>query len=521
MGVEIKSEHIDIGGKSIVLASVRGGKAVIGTCSSGYGAKRGDTSAQTRLFYIGNDPVAEMLCPNHGSKSSDKLISLCTGYSAMDEEIHDTLSESFARLNKGESLAAGLHDVLALLPDGVYTIYYSDYYPTDGAGTFFWGAYNLTHEIHGTAEQNRTIGKTKTYRPCFLIPGAPLDTFESKMLPVTNEAVKTRVCQGIVYHLSGLHSVLLKGHHGSVSCVDARIPYRCAVIEKIRDTYTDEPNKPNPLPAESEIPAEHSEPSKPSKPNELVEPVESAELAEQSESVESTMPDEMSEQSDAAPEESVLGAEAAVSSHARYEPESTKHEGITGFRSASVKIPLELFPREMLKILLETRGEYKPEQYRALVRKTSLVRKKSYSNKVIPHAVLDQCEQMPDCEMMESVFTVEKLTQGQLDALLAGDVEYNNEIIISPNFYSSIVTACNYLQFTNPKKFIEFSLAILDNSDLYATHEYIANRISRVTGKDIYAFFRAVLENHDPGYEKIANIAEKYVTAYEKQFGNQ
>lgn len=111
--------------------------------------------------------------------------------------------------------------------------------------------------------------------------------------------------------------------------------------------------------------------------------------------------------------------------------------------------------------------------------------------------MLDQCEQMPDCEMMESVFTVDKLTQGQLNALLAGEVEYNDEIIISPNFYASIVTACNYLQFTNPKKFVEFSLAILDNPELYATHEYIANRISRVTSKEVYAFFKAVLANSD------------------------
>ena len=485
MGVEIKSEHIDIGGSNVVLASVRGGKAVIGTCSAGYGAKRGDTSAQTRLFYIGNDPVAEILCPNHGSKSSDKLISLCTGYSAMDDEIHDTLTESFTRLNKGDSLAAGLHDVLALLPDGVYTIYYSDYYPTDGAGTFFWGAYNLAHEIHGTAEHNRTIGRSKTFRPCFLIPGTPLDTYDSKLLPMTNEAAKSRICQGIVYHLSGLHSVLLKGHHGAVSCVDAKIPYKCAVIEKINEPYTDEPVKPvtAPAPAEATAPADDTE-----------APTENAAAEE------------------AAPE-----AEAAPAEQPKPAPETPKQEGITGFRSASVKIPLELFPREMLKILLETRFEYKPEQYRALTRKLGLVRKKSYSNKVIPRPVLDQCEQMPDCEMMESVFTVDKLTQGQLNALLAGEVEYNDEIIISPNFYASIVTACNDLQFTNPKKFVEFSLAILDNPELYATHEYIANRISRVTSKEVYAFFKAVLANSDPGYEKIANIADKYVTAYDKQ----
>jgi len=53
--------------------------------------------------------------------------------------------------------------------------------------------------------------------------------------------------------------------------------------------------------------------------------------------------------------------------------------------------------------------------------------------------------------------------------------------------------------------------------ELYATHEYIANRISRVTSKEVYAFFKAVLANSDPGYEKIANIADKYVTAYDKQ----
>lgn len=171
----------------------------------------------------------------------------------------------------------------------------------------------------------------------------------------------------------------------------------------------------------------------------------------------------------------------------------------------------------MLRILLENRFEYKPDHYHSLIRKLGTVRKKSYSNKVIPHPALELAEQMPDCEMMESVFTVDKLTQAQLDALLAGETDLNGETIISPNFYSSIVTACNFLQFTNPKKFVEFSLAILDNPELYATHEYIANRISRITNKDVYAFFRSVLANDDPWYEKLRQIAEKYVALYDRQ----
>ncbi len=469
MRVEIKSEHIDIGGRNVILVSVRGGSAVIGVCSAGYGARRVDTSTLTRLFYIGNSPVAEILCPNHGSLSSDKMISLCTGYSGMDEEIHDTLTDCLERLNRGDSLEAGLHDTLALLPDGVYTIYFSDYYTTDGAGSFFWGAYNLTHEIHGTAEHSRTIGKAKTYRPCFLIPGVPLDTFDKKILQVTDVAVKTRSCQGIVFQISGLHSVLLKGHHGAVSCTSAKIPFKCAVIEKINEPYTD-----------LIFPEPVTQPEAPS--------------------------NEAQENAEEAPQETSVKRTAEI-------PE---HEGITGFRSASAKIPLELFPREMIKTILENRFEYKPEHYYTLIKKLSLVRKKTYSNKIIPHPVLEICEEMPDSEMMESVFTVDKLTQPQLDALLMGETECNGEIIISPNFYSSIVTACNYLQFVNTKKFIEFSLAILDNPELNATHEYIANRISRIISRDVYSFFRSVSDNGGIGYEKVLPIAQKYISFYEK-----
>lgn len=490
MSVEIKSEHIDINGNNILLISVRGGKAIIGTCSAGYGIKRGDTSALARMFYIGNNPIVELLCPNHGSKNSDKLMSLCGGFTTLDEKIQDMFSESLTKLNHGDSLAAGLHDIFSLLPDGVYTAYISDYYPTDGTGTFFWGAYNLMHEVHGTAEHNRIIGQEKIYRPCFLVPSVPLDNYDSKTISMTNEAVKSRTIQGIAYHLSGLHSVLLKGHHGAVSCVDKKLPFRCAVIERLYEPYTDVieniPVPPAPAPAEKEV---------------TEEPAGSAEAAEENtEAVTETA-------------EETPTAQPATTSVPETPP---AHEGITGFRSAAFKVPLESIPRDMLHLIVETRPDIKPSHYRVLVKKLGVIRRKAYSNKLIPRPVLEVCEQMPDCEMMESVFAVQKLTQPELDALLNGETEYNGKIIISPNFYSSIVTACNFLQFTNPKKFIDFSLDILDNPELYATHEYIANRISRVTSKEIYSFFKNLAADNETADKKLLPIAERYIDDYEK-----
>ena len=457
MAVDVKSEYIDIGGQSVLLAAVRGGSAVIGTCSAGHTNVRGEISSVSRLFYMGTDPVVNLLCPNHGDKRSEKLIQMSLGYQGMDLEIKSALTESLTRLNSGESLESGLRSVLSLLSDGVYTIYKSEYYPTDGAGTFFWGAYNLSHEVRGSAEHNRTIGSSNVYKPCFLIPSEPLDTYKPKIRATADEAVKSRKVQGIVYHLTGLHSVLLKGHHGAASCVASEIPYVCAVIEKITEPYT-EKAAPKPEPA---------------------------------------------------PEQTAEGAQPAP---------ALQRSGITGYRSASVKIPLEFIPRDMLRLLVETRSESKPDFYQNLLKKLGTVRRKTISNNVIPRAIHEKCELMPDAEMIESAYAITGLSEGQLGALLSGDTEYEGEIIISPNFYSSIVTACNYLQFTDERRFISFALAILDNPELSATHEYIARRISRIVSRKIYDYFTNILANPNTLNEKLLPIAERYCKDNQYQF---
>ncbi len=471
MAVEIKTETIDFQGKSTLLVSVKGGESAIGTCSAGYNGL-GGTNSINRVFFIGNDPVVNIVCPSHWNKQSDKMLAMCPGFVGYSQKIGAVINNCFDKLNSGEALGSGLRDVFNMLQDGIYAVYMADYYPTDGNNSFFWGAYNILHDVHGTAEHGRVVGQ-RAFKPCFLIPSQPLDYYAPKTKINTDEAVKRRKVQGIVYHLSGFHSVVLKGHHGAVCCVDNDIPFSCAVIEKIWEPYTKKFVPPPPaVPSEPE-----AGPEDPENPE--------------------------------APVEEAPAAPAPV-------PVAIP-EGITGFRGSSLKLPIEVIPKDMLRMLIEGRVEYKPRQFETLIAKLNTVRKKALSNNVLPLSVLEKTDALPDCNMVESAYAVESLSDEQLDHLLAGDVECNGEVIISPNFYSSIVTACNYLQFTDMKRFVDFSIAILDNPELSATHEYVAHRaLSQISNKKLSSFFAGVLDSKDAKYEKIMSIAQTFMDRSKK-----
>lgn len=479
LNVEIKSETVDYDGQSALLVSVKDGGAVLGTCMAGSIDQSGSASSRTRLFYIGNEPVINLVCPNRANKRSDKLVSFSPGFQGYDQKINAAITNSFNRLNDGESLTSGLRDIFGLLEDGIYTVYYSDYYPTDGNGIFFWGAYNISHEVHGTAEYNRAIGD-KLYKPCFLLPTQPMDYYAARTKIGADDQVKKRRVQGIVYHVSGLYSALLKGHHGAVSCVDNGIPFRCAVIEKITEPYTD--HKP-PMPEESQTP--------PPAPAETIDP-EAPEAAEQ--------------------------LDAAVESVDQEPEEDIPANGVTGFRSPSVKMPLEAFPKDMLRQLIEGRSEYKPPHFDVITAKLMTMRRKSVNNNVLPYSVLERAERLPDCEMVESAYAVSELTDEQLNCLLAGDVECNGKVIISPNFYSSIVTACGFLQFKSTSRFVDFAIAVMENPELTAVHEYVARRVSSQTeNSKILHFFQNAVESGDPKYDRIITIAQTFIKRYKKK----
>ncbi|MDE7229932.1 MAG: hypothetical protein K2N56_05575 [Oscillospiraceae bacterium] len=466
MAVEIKTETIEYHGRSTMLVSVKNGEAAIGICSAGYNGL-GGANAINKIFFIGNDPIVNIVCPARGNNQSDKMLAVAPGFVGYDQKINAVINGCFDKLNGGEALTTGMRDIFNMLQDGVYAVYLSDYYPTDGNSSFFWGAYNILHDVHGTAEHGRVVGQ-RTFKPCFLIPSQPLDYYAPKTKVNTDDLVKRRKIQGIVYHLSGFHSVVLKGHHGAVCCVDNEVPFTCAVIEKICEPYTKKFVPPQPAAA--------------------------------------PVPDIDPDNPEAAPSEEAAAAPPPVS------VPIAVPEGITGFRCASLKLPLDVFPKDMLRMLIEERAEYKPRQFDILIAKLNTVRKKALSNNVLPFSVLEKTDTLPDCDMVESAYAIDGLSDEQLDHLLAGDVECNGEIIISPNFYSSIVTACNYLQFTDMKRFVDFSIAILDNPELSATHEYVAHRaLSQISNKKLGAFFAGVVSSRDAKYEKIMTVAQTFM----------
>ena len=119
--------------------------------------------------------------------------------------------------------------------------------------------------------------------------------------------------------------------------------------------------------------------------------------------------------------------------------------------------------------------------------------------------------------MVESAYAIKSLSDEELNCLLAGDVECNGEVIVSPNFYASIVTACNFLQFTDTQRFVDFSIAIMENPELGATHDYVSRRVCALeTNKKLYNFFKSVVDSGDVKYEKIIAAARTFVDRYEK-----
>jgi len=194
--------------------------------------------------------------------------------------------------------------------------------------------------------------------------------------------------------------------------------------------------------------------------------------------------------------------------------EISNSERIMALSSPYAKLPLQNVSRTMVENFLINRRVSVPEFYHDVREKAD----KNLSLKGAPKGcsaiIAQNIEKLPDVEMLSSAFAITDLADEHLQLLLAGETKLNDQIIISANYYESIIYACNYLQYKDRRRFIEFTLAVLATPRLAATYRYVAERLRFEMDAKINEAFKNIVNSEDAVYIPIKEIAQKYLVRY-------
>lgn len=435
-----------VGDREFLLADVIKSTRNIGLCNiTGRLTGIGDRQPVTELLYAGEEPLISMVRPSINDRTSNRLISQIGIIT--DDNIKTRLSAAGDNyFTYSQSLGKSLQPVLEILDTGLYVCHVSKMIPSDGAGNFFWNAYTVRHEVAGTAEYSSVIGRENNFIPCFLVPTTNISDYSEQRTRSQLEKLKSgKKIGGVAFHLSGLFSALLDGHHSSVACLLNDSDFNCIVIEPVRQVL-----------------------------------YESQETA----------------------------------------ADYGREPKIIALSSPYAKIPLSGVPEGMLENFLLKRYYEKPVIYDTMKSKATRTLR-VVSKRLLSSQVYLKADLLPDCAMIESAHAVTSLSDAQIDALLSGETKYNDEIIISGNYYNSVVTACNYLQYMDFDRFLYFAISIMKNPDLSATHKYIAERLSNIINEQIYNYFCEVAAEEDNTHIEIRGIAESYISRYDNLSAEQ
>ena len=195
-------------------------------------------------------------------------------------------------------------------------------------------------------------------------------------------------------------------------------------------------------------------------------------------------------------------------------PDENGEVKAVGFSSASFRIPFELLSKEQLKTGLTARRYVTPDTYDSIRQKLDVVSKSGQRR--LPKQLDIFSERYPDADMSACAQGVSELTKPMLDALLAGQTELDGKVIISPNYYNSITTACSYLRYHSVNDFVDFALNVMRNPELSATYSYVSSCLAKVRDERVRQFFEEVISGGDAGYSKITGTAKSYIDSYDK-----
>lgn len=193
--------------------------------------------------------------------------------------------------------------------------------------------------------------------------------------------------------------------------------------------------------------------------------------------------------------------------------EETGTERVAGLGCPYIKLPITAFSRNMLEGFLMNRRSAVPDFYGQIRKQAEKILQPKNAIKDMP-VLTRQAESLPDAEMLASAFAVKELTDEQLDLLLSGETTQNEQVIISSNYYESIVYACNFLQYTSTERFIRFTVSVLNTPSLSATFRYVAERLRYIMDARINETFTSIRDSEDPVYIPLKEAAAQYAQRY-------
>jgi hypothetical protein len=233
----INTVQMTVGDREFVLADVIKSIDYIGTCTViNKFAGKGEQFPVTELFYMGDEPIVSMIRPSMNDSESNRVMSQNGTNSVCDEHALNRIKVSADNhFLYSQSLSKSLHPVLELLSPGLYVCYEANMIPSDGAGSFFWNAYCIRHDVQGSAEHNNAIGNNN-FVPAFLVPTKYITEFDPSQFSQSCDKIKQgKRVGGVAYHLTGLFSALLTGHHNAAACLENDREFGCLVIEQVKN----------------------------------------------------------------------------------------------------------------------------------------------------------------------------------------------------------------------------------------------------------------------------------------------
>jgi hypothetical protein len=231
----INTEMINLPDGECLLVDVVRSKECIGSTTITGHMAAGRRMPKTQLFFMQDEPVLGIISKSGGDVFADKIITQIGTIGDCPEELRNAVSgASDNYFTYCQTMNRALQPVLESLYPGLYVCHEARMVPGDGAGHFFWGAYGQRHEVIGSAQYNRVIGKNGRYVPCFLVPTLPVTEYRDQKIAAQRQKIAAgKNIGGLAIHLSGMYSVLLNGHHSATACLLEDKPFNCLLIEPL------------------------------------------------------------------------------------------------------------------------------------------------------------------------------------------------------------------------------------------------------------------------------------------------